>query len=156
MTDEDIDGIQQIREHIKGVGNRLILLGSELMGRATSHDASRFTVEEMNLSLSAIKDGDGLKFNSKEYYEWKDAYRKLNRMHEISNRHHPEHFDDGINGMDLIDLLEMLCDWCDKADDIDASIEINVKRFGISPQLFQILKNTVNNVKGLRKEESLC
>jgi len=54
----------------------------------------------------------------------------------------------GINKMNLVDLLEMICDW--KAStllhddgDIQKSIVSESKRFHISPQLVQILKNTV-------------
>jgi hypothetical protein len=50
--------------------------------------------------------------------------------------------------MNLFDILEMLIDWCAAckrhADgDIEKSIEINTKRFNLSPQLVNIIKNTV-------------
>lgn len=58
----------------------------------------------------------------------------------------------GVDGMDLMDLAEMLCDW--KAatlrhddGDIMMSIEINTERFGLSPQLVHILRNTVENMR---------
>lgn len=52
-----------------------------------------------------------------------------------------------INGMSLLDVIEMLADWkaagMRHADgDMVASLEINKKRFVISHQLFEILKNT--------------
>lgn len=53
-----------------------------------------------------------------------------------------------VNEMNLIDILEMACDW--KAatlrhndGDIKKSLEINTKRFDLSPQLVRILENTV-------------
>lgn len=53
-----------------------------------------------------------------------------------------------VNGMNLFDLLEMLIDWqcaCKRhADgDIQESLRINRDRFALSPQLLQILANTV-------------
>ena len=53
-----------------------------------------------------------------------------------------------INGMTLFDLIEMLCDWVAAGQrhddgDIKKSLEINQERFNISPQLQQILENTV-------------
>lgn len=53
----------------------------------------------------------------------------------------------GINSMNLVDLIEMICDWkaagMRHADgDIFRSLEINKERFGMSDQLFEILKNT--------------
>ena len=52
-----------------------------------------------------------------------------------------------INGMSLLDVVEMLADWkaagMRHADgNMVASLEINKKRFVISHQLFEILKNT--------------
>lgn len=53
-----------------------------------------------------------------------------------------------VTRMNLFDLLEMLCDWLAAtkrhADgDIQKSIEINRDRFNLSPQLVQIIRNTV-------------
>lgn len=53
-----------------------------------------------------------------------------------------------VNNMNLFDILEMLIDWIAAtkrhADgDINKSIEINTQRFALSPQLVEILKNTV-------------
>jgi hypothetical protein len=66
----------------------------------------------------------------------------------LLNPHHPEHYSDGIDGMNLLDLVEMVCDW--KAatlrhddGDIKKSVEINQKRFGMSDQLTKIIRNTV-------------
>ncbi len=72
--------------------------------------------------------------------------------HFAHNRHHPEHFENGIDGMNLFDVLEMLIDWMavtsHRADgDIAKSFEINRARFGISPQLEQIMMNTVPWIK---------
>lgn len=54
-----------------------------------------------------------------------------------------------VNGMNIIDLLEMIVDWkaatLRHADgDIQKSIEVNTKRFGLSPQIVSIIKNSVN------------
>ncbi len=58
-----------------------------------------------------------------------------------------------VNGMSLFDLLEMLLDWKAATErmqgggDIMRSIEINTSRFNLSPQLVQILRNTVAEMK---------
>lgn len=53
-----------------------------------------------------------------------------------------------ISQMDLFDLIEMICDW--KAavmrhdnGDINRSLEINRDRFGMTPQLYNIIKKTI-------------
>ena len=67
--------------------------------------------------------------------------------HYAKNKHHPEHYPDGINDMTLVDLVEMFADW--KAatmrhndGNLLKSIEINTKRFNIDKQLAQIFVNT--------------
>ena len=67
--------------------------------------------------------------------------------HYANYRHHPEHFEKGINDMNLVDIVEMICDW--KASSMRQhdgnllkSIEANAKRFGYSGQLKQIFINT--------------
>lgn len=58
----------------------------------------------------------------------------------------------GIHGMNLVDLLEMLCDWKAASErhndgNIRRSIEINGKRFEMSPQLIRIFENSVDLVQ---------
>ena len=53
----------------------------------------------------------------------------------------------GLNGMTLLDLLEMFVDWKAASERhadgcIHRSIEQNISRFGLSPQLAGILRNT--------------
>lgn len=68
--------------------------------------------------------------------------------HYSNNSHHPEHYKDGIQGMDLLDVVEMMCDWLastmkHKGSNINNSIEINQKRFNCSTDLKKILENSV-------------
>jgi len=67
--------------------------------------------------------------------------------HYENNRHHPDHFKNGIQDMNLVDLIEMICDW--KAatlrhnnGNIFKSIEISQERFKFSDEIKQILLNT--------------
>jgi len=71
------------------------------------------------------------------------------KHHYDFNRHHPEHFVNGIKDMTLIDLCEMLSDWKAASlrhndGDINKSIEINQSRFGYSDELKQIFLNTID------------
>jgi hypothetical protein len=80
-----------------------------------------------------------------------DEYRILRKMGDVKhhyevNSHHPEHYENGINGMTLVDVVEMLCDWKRRPATSDSSISgpcNNKERFKISDQLSEILKNTV-------------
>lgn len=57
----------------------------------------------------------------------------------------------GIEGMNLLDALEMLCDWKAATErhadgSIARSFDINRERFGITPQLEAVLKNTARSL----------
>lgn len=101
--------------------------------------------------------------NYREYVsliEWVEDGRITLDVRDIENfRLMKEYFEQkikeetvSINNMNLFDILEMLIDWtaaCKRhADgDINKSIEINTKRFNLSPQLVNILKNTIPYIK---------
>jgi len=73
------------------------------------------------------------------------------KHHYENNRHHPEHWTAGVNKMSLFDLIEMLADWAvavqRHADgDLEESLKINKERFEISDQLYEILKNTAEDM----------
>lgn len=75
-----------------------------------------------------------------------DIYIYLNLQRYLEQR--KAEIEAPINGMTLFDLIEMLCDWVAAVrrhdnGDIDKSLEVNQQRFSISPQLQQILENTI-------------
>ena len=72
-------------------------------------------------------------------------------LHYQNNSHHPEHFIDGINGMNLIDLTEMflVCAAATerhKNDNIHKSIDYNKERFDLPDALVNIFHNTANDL----------
>lgn len=91
-------------------------------------------------------------YGSDEYKQMLSQMQPALQHHYAHNRHHPEFYANGIDGMNLIDLLEMFVDWYAATrrhndGDIYKSIEINRERFGMSDQLVQILKNSVKLVE---------
>jgi hypothetical protein len=91
-----------------------------------------------------------------EYQRW----QKLEAYLEESKRQYAA----SINNMDLIDLLEMIVDWLAAVQrhadgDIQKSIEINEKRFNLSHQLVNILRNTAavitDEFEGLNTQRDL-
>jgi hypothetical protein len=89
----------------------------------------------------------------KRYYKGHDyGYSLKPNVCEICGNSHFSTEPD-ISQMTLIDLIEMLCDWKastlrHKDGDIFKSLEINKKRFNISDQLYNILKNTMCLIEG--------
>lgn len=86
-------------------------------------------------------------FGSDEYKEQMKGMKVALDHHYAHNSHHPEHYENGINGFDLFDLIEMFFDWKAASErslngNIQESIDVGARRFGIGSQLTQILANT--------------
>ena len=97
-------------------------------------------------------------YGSEEYKSFLAGLKPALDIHYKNNRHHPEHFANGIKDMTLLDLLEMLCDWKASSErhadgNIYRSIEINQSRFGYSDEVKAILKNTVDFLSALPTED---
>lgn len=135
-------------EHIHTVQMLLLEVIQDLQQRMITHDQSKLHEPERAIFDEATHRLKGLVYGSEEYTaQLKDMKPALDH-HYANNRHHPEFFSDGVNGMTLVDLLEMIVDW--KAatmrhatGSITNSLEVNKKRFNLSPEIIRILENTV-------------
>lgn len=144
---------EETRKHIAKVQYYIKLITDELTLRGLNHDLSKLTSPEVEIFAKNTRKLARLKFQnengevSDEYKASLDAIHEATAHHYAVNRHHPEHYPNGVNGMDLVDIVEMLCDW--KAASLRQhdgnllkSIEANAKRFNINKQLLEILENT--------------
>ncbi len=137
------------KAHIFLVGAYIGVVVLELVNRKEEHDASKLLPPEKEIFDEVTPLLRGLTYGSDDYKAMLGRIKPALDHHYKNNRHHPEYFENGIDGMNLIDLIEMICDWksatARHADgDIYRSLEINKERFGISDQLANILKNTVD------------
>lgn len=135
-------------KHIITVARFLRIIRNMLHKRLLTHDESKLESPEVEIFAEYTPKLAHTTYGSDEYKQYLSEMQKALKHHYECNRHHPEHFEEGIRGMNLVDLVEMICDW--KAatlrhndGDIYKSIEINQKRFGYSDELKQILINTV-------------
>lgn len=148
-TQEDIDAcIADTATHKEEVSTNLHVFVKELLDRADTHDDSKLQEPELTGYAQLGVSLSGLEYGSEEYRKNLAALKSTIDHHYANNRHHPEHWPNGINGMTLIDLLEMLADWKaatkrNKNGNLRKSIEINGTRFKMTAQLRQILENTV-------------
>jgi len=137
--------------HIRRVQCLLAKMARYLIARGEVHDASKLSAEEKPLFDEMTPLLKTLTYGSDEY---KASLEKLGvalKHHYEHNSHHPEHFTNGIAGMNLLDVVEMLCDWKaaserTKDGDFNKSVEIGIERFKIEPQLAAILRNTIGIV----------
>lgn len=135
--------------HIETVRNHLNLVIKELLHRQERHDQSKLEPLEVETFEKYTPLLRGVTYGSEQYHAYLKEMDVAIQNHYANNRHHPEHFEAGIQEMNLIDVLEMLIDWRSSSmrhddGDIYKSIEINQGRFGYSDELKQILKNTAD------------
>lgn len=132
----------------------------EMLGKALGHHYEHNRHHPEFFPLVELLSGDD---NYKEYVglmEWvKNSELEIDvrdlenlELMRIVLESNEKHKTSSVNNMNLFDILEMLIDWvaaCKRhADgDINKSIEINTKRFNLSPQLVNILKNTIPYIK---------
>lgn len=125
--------------------NRVI---TQLIERAHVHDQSKLVAPEVGYFAAVTEKLKGLQYGSEEYRASLLEIKPALDHHFANNRHHPEHYKDGINDMNLLDLIEMFCDWKAAGErqntgNIRKSLEINAERFGIGPQLLKVFENTI-------------
>jgi hypothetical protein len=135
-------------QHIHDVRVLLTRVVGIFMRRMLTHDQTKLRDPEVEAFARMTPKLKGSTYGSEEYRRNLAELGPALQHHYRHNRHHPEHYDAGIEGMTLLDVVEMLADW--KAatmrhddGDIMRSIDVNADRFGLSPQLCQLMRNTV-------------
>lgn len=141
--------IAETQKHVRAVQKNLNVFVKALLHRGESHDNSKFEEPELTIFAENTPKLATVEYGTPEYAALLEEVKPAIEHHYAKNSHHPEHFPNGIEGMTLIDLMEMLADWeaataRNKNGNIRRSLEVNAERYGISPQLQQILKNTVD------------
>jgi len=134
-------------KHINEVRTNIWKLIQELDKRGQQHDASKFQSPEREIFAENLPELGKVEYASPEYQRLLEKVKPATEHHYAHNRHHAEHWPNGMNDMDLVDLAELLCDWSaatkrNKNGNIHRSIEINSKRYNMPPMLAQILTNT--------------
>lgn len=135
-------------EHKQMVAKYMAEIIKELIDRANSHDDSKLEEPELPLFDEYTPKLAAVTYGSPEYEEFLKGLKPALDHHYAHNRHHPEHFPNGIKDMDLLDLIEMLCDWKAASlrqhdGNILHSIDKNQDRFEYTKELSVIFKNTV-------------
>jgi hypothetical protein len=142
---------QDTLDHIGKVKENIALIVKELTNRAEQHDASKMENPEIELFDVYTPKLAGSIYGSEEYKQFLQELKPALDHHYGVNRHHPEHFKNGIQGMNLVDLIEMFCDWYAATKrhnngDIMKSIAINQDRFHYSEDLRAVFENTYKDL----------
>jgi len=141
---------EQTREHIARVSYYIHEFVRALLDRADVHDASKLGPEEAPTFERMTPILKTLEYGTDEYRAALAELGPALQHHYQNNRHHPEHYPNGVAGMTLVDLVEMWADWQAAVErhetgDIMQSIAHNTERFSISAQLAEILQNTAKD-----------
>ena len=144
------DSTEDTLEHINKVRAYLDLFALRLRQRGDLHDLSKLMEPEKSEFDRLTPRLKSLEYGSKKYTESLGELSKALEHHYYVNSHHPQHYKDGIAGMDLLDLVEMFFDWKASSErtkdgSMENSIKINADRFSMSPQLVSIFNNTKKN-----------
>lgn len=144
---EFFDSAPDTMAHIRRVQELLRVMVAELGSRGLVHDASKLTGPEKSAYDRAVPEMRKHPYGSPEYKAATALLGPALEHHFAHNSHHPEHYPEGIAGMDLLDVVEMLCDWRAAAErppgDGTVKLDVSSERFGIEPQLAAILANTL-------------
>jgi|SRR6478609_2155899 len=142
------DSTEDTLKHINRVRQLLQIAINELERRALVHDQSKLESPEKE-GFDRVGDSAHLKaFGTPEYQEGLDMLGEALTHHYEVNTHHPQHYPNGINGMNLFDMIEMFFDWKAaseryKDSTIQQSVLVNTERFDLSDQLVNLMNNTV-------------
>jgi hypothetical protein len=141
------DSTAETLAHSRRVGELMGTLIRELVDRSVQHDLSKTRDPELAVFNEFTPKLKHTTYGSDEYKGYLAAMGEGLRHHYAVNRHHPEHFADGVAGMTLVDLVEMLADWKAATErhadgDLAKSLIHQRTRFAISDQLAAILHNT--------------
>lgn len=133
------------QQKVKEVGEELL---DYMQYRLESHDISKLMPEEKEGYDKYIPLLKKTPYGTPEYNKVrKEMEERCLSHHYQVNRHHPEHFENGINDFTLVDLFEYFVDTYAASTKSDTPYEkgvmINAKKHDLPDSLVSIFKNTV-------------
>lgn len=143
---EKYDCTEDVLAHKRKVAFYLLYYINGLVSRAIIHDDSKLQSPEKEMFDQWTPELKQRTFGTDYYKQALDGMGEGLQHHYASNPHHPEHFENGVDGMGLTDILEMVCDWraAAEAKGVALDLEHAAKRFNLSPQLVNIIRNTID------------
>lgn len=151
-TEARASAVAVTKEHIARVQGLLTMAAAKLVIRGHFHDQSKFEEVEIGplTEMQKIIQRDGqAPYGSAEYKRRTSLLKPMLEHHYANNSHHPEHYADGVDGMDLFDVMEMFFDWkaaSERGEEPAMSLQAACERFRVSPQLQRIFENTADRL----------
>lgn len=145
-TRTDHRWMSNVLAHKALVGVYLTRVIALLTRRAVEHDFSKFAPEEFGPYAKMLPRLEKTVYGTPENQACYDEVQPALEHHFAHNRHHPEHFPNGVNDMTLLDVLEMCCDWVaasQRTPGTPVRLDLQRLRFQIDDQLYGIIVRTV-------------
>lgn len=139
-------------KHIKRVSDLMTLAATQLITRGVNHDASKLQVPEsffLNMMQHLVDTEGNAPYGSPEYKRRTAILKPMLAHHYNANSHHPEHFTNGIYGMNILDVIEMAMDWVaasERGQESFVNLTHAAERYNMSDQLKQIFANTYDSM----------
>ena len=149
--EQQYDSTYDTKKHIARVNELLCQAADILKERGRVHDASKLIEPEKSYFDKFTPLLSSTTYGEEDYKNLTKQMKPATEHHYKHNSHHPQYYENQLDGMDLFDILEMFFDWKASGErtnngNIYKSIKINENRFNISPQLASIFSNTANNL----------
>lgn len=150
MTNKSAEVITH--EHIARVRSLLSEFAIEMIRRGDRHDKSKFDpieLEPLQRMQDLINREGPAKFGTDEYKRRTNLLGEMITHHRANNSHHPEHYENGIRGMDLFDLVEMFFDWkaaSERNQDTQMNLDAACAKYEVEEPLRSILFNTAERL----------
>jgi hypothetical protein len=149
LTDKEKAANYETIKHIRQVQANLNKIIVQLLERGRVHDKSKLEEPELEYFVEHTEKLKGLTYGTEEYNKNLQDIAPALDHHYAKNRHHPQHWKNGISDMNIIDIIEMFADWSAStkrtaSGNLRKSIETNAKRFNIDSQLLSILENSID------------
>lgn len=133
----------------KRLVSELMLECSKMIAiRGLEHDDSKLDTDEFPYFAELTPKLKSSTFGSDEYKGFKEQLKPALDHHYANNRHHPEHFKNGVKDMNLFDLMELMVDIFASSKrqangNLRKSLEQYQQTYQISEDLKLIMENTM-------------
>lgn len=146
-NEQNYDSSADTLFHIRRVNELLTNACKILIKRAQVHDESKLHSPEKEYFDEFTPKLKQVEYGSEEYKQFLTQLKPALDHHYANNPHHPEHYEDGVNGMNLFDMIEMFFDWKAASErqnngNIMKSIKHNTERYKLGDQLSAVFTNT--------------
>jgi len=89
----------ETKQHIANVQKFVKIFSDALTERGTNHDQTKMKDPELPLFVQYTDKLAKCTYGSEEYKKFLEGLKPALDHHYAKNRHHPEHYKDGISGM---------------------------------------------------------